>query len=359
MGSANMDSKAKLPIAPKAPLIEVRNLTKHFFIYRGSLLKRRIGAVRAVDGVSFAIGEGETLGLVGESGCGKSTTGRLMTRLIEPSSGDILFRGRSIQGMGREATRRLRREMQIIFQDPYASLNPRMNVEQIIGDPLLIHGMRSRRERRERVFDLLSRVGLPLHHASRYPHEFSGGQRQRVGIARALALNPQLVVCDEPVSALDVSVQAQIVNLLRRLQEELNLSYLFISHDLSVVKHVCDRIAVMYLGRVVEIGPKRAIYTRPAHPYTQSLLSTIPVPDPERRRQRIVLEGEMPDPSNPPPGCRFHKQCPMAMDVCRQVEPELTNLEGGHYSACHLTGEGGVATGTDLRVKSGEGHGVD
>ena len=317
-------------------LVEARDLTKHFPIVRGSLFKRNVGAVRAVDGVSLSIAEGETLGLVGESGCGKSTMGRLMIRLIEATSGQILFRGKPIHNITEAESRHLRKKMQIVFQDPYASLNPRMNVEQAIGDPLLIHGMRSHRERRDRVAELLDLVGLASHHASRYPHEFSGGQRQRIVIARALALNPELVVCDEPVSALDVSVQAQIVNLLRRLQADFGLSYLFISHDLSIIKHICHRIAVMYLGKVVEIAPRAALYERPTHPYTRTLLSAIPVPDPDRARERIKLKGEIPNPAQPPSGCRFHQQCPLAADICRAVEPPLVHYGGGHYAACHM-----------------------
>lgn len=337
MGSANMDSKAKLPIAPKAPLIEVRNLTKHFFIYRGSLLKRRIGAVRAVDGVSFAIGEGETLGLVGESGCGKSTTGRLMTRLIEPSSGDILFRGRSIQGMGREATRRLRREMQIIFQDPFSSLNPRRTVHEIIGQPLVANNLASGSELTDRVADLMRRVGLRPEYMSRYPHAFSGGERQRIVIARALVVHPHLVIADEAVSALDVSVRAQTLNLLQELQSEFNLTYLFISHDLSVVEHISNHVAVMYVGRLVEFGPTEDIFAQPLHPYTEALFSAIPVPDPRRRgeRERVKLKGEVADPAHPPSGCHFHPRCAYATDLCKAETPPLRQINGNRQVACH------------------------
>ena len=334
-----------------APLVEVRDLVKHFPILQGAILRRQIGAVHAVDGISFRISEGETMGLVGESGCGKSTTGRLLIRLLDPTSGEVRFRGEDIGRLGRERLRVLRREMQIIFQDPYASLNPRMRVGETIGDPLAIHGIGNRATRRARVHQLLERVGLAPHHAARYPHEFSGGQRQRIGIARALVLDPRLIVCDEPVSSLDVSIQAQIVNLLKGLQRELKLSYLFISHDLGVVKHISDRIAVMYLGRIVELAPKRALYAQPLHPYSQTLLSAIPVPRPERQRARVILEGNLPSPSRPPPGCRFHQQCPLAFERCRLEEPPLLEVAPGHLAACHLATPERVSAGeiTDVR----------
>jgi oligopeptide/dipeptide ABC transporter ATP-binding protein len=306
------------------PLLEVRDLSKHF------------GAVQAVDGVSFSIRRGETFGLVGESGCGKSTTGRLVIRLIEPSAGAILFDGEDIAGLGGEALRRRRVDFQMVFQDPYGSLNPRRKIIDAIREPLDIHGVGARAERKRRAFALLDRVGLARQHADRYPHEFSGGQRQRIGIARALALNPRLLVCDEAVSALDVSIQAQIVNLLKDLQRDLGLTYLFIAHDLSVVKHISDRVAVMYLGKIVEIAPRRELFADPLHPYTQALLSAIPRPKPGAGSRRVVLGGDVPSPSNPPPGCRFHTRCPLAFERCRSEEPPLRALPAGRSAACHL-----------------------
>jgi oligopeptide transport system ATP-binding protein len=315
----------------------VTNLVKHFPIKSGVLVDREIGAVRAVDDVSFEVGEGETLGLVGESGCGKSTLARSVLQLLTPTSGSVRFRGREISGLGRKQMRPLRREMQMIFQDPYASLNPRKRVGQIIGDPMSLHGVASGAELRKRVEELMERVGLHPEHYNRFPHEFSGGQRQRIGIARALALEPRLIVADEPVSALDVSIQAQIINLLDDLQDDFNLTYIFVAHDLGVVRHVSDRIAVMYLGKIVELGPGEEVCTRPIHPYTVSLLSAVPIPDPKENRARepLVLEGDVPSPANPPAACRFHTRCPHATDICSEVEPELVDYGNGHWAACH------------------------
>jgi oligopeptide transport system ATP-binding protein len=309
-------------------LVNVRGLVKHFPVEGSD------DVVRAVDGVSFAIVQGETLGLVGESGCGKSTVGRCLLRLIEPTAGHVEFAGSDVLAMGKTEMRRLRREMQIVFQDPYASLNPRMTVGDIIGEPLTIHKIGTKTERRERVRDLLRRVGLNPDYSKRYPHEFSGGQRQRIGVARTLALNPQLIVADEPVSALDVSVQAQVVNLLQELQQEFGLTYLFISHGLAVVEHISTRVAVMYLGRIVEIASATDLYLQPLHPYTQALLSAIPIPDPQRKRERIVLQGDVPTPINPPSGCRFRTRCPIAIDECARIDPELREVAPGHEVAC-------------------------
>ena len=309
-------------------LVRVRGLVKHFPV------KESDEVVRAVDGVTFEIFRGETLGLVGESGCGKSTVGRCLLRLIEPTRGEISFEGRDVRGMGGDELRRLRREMQIIFQDPYASLNPRLRVRDIVAEPLVVHRIGERRERRERVADLLRKVGLDPDYMNRYPHEFSGGQRQRIGIARALALNPKLVVADEPVSALDVSVQAQVINLLEDLQAEFDLTYLFISHGLAVVEHISNRVAVMYLGRIVEVASAEELYANPLHPYTRALLSAIPVPDPRHKRDRIVLKGDVPTPINPPSGCRFHTRCPEAVAECAQIDPDLREVSPGHTVAC-------------------------
>ena len=312
----------------RAKLVEVRNLFKYFPISGSD------DVVKAVDGVSFDILAGETLGLVGESGCGKSTVGRNILRLQEPTSGEVLFEGSNILQLGRSQMQHLRREMQIIFQDPYASLNPRLNILSIVAEPLKIHGIGSKAEQKGRVADLLRKVGLNPDYMSRYPHEFSGGQRQRLGIARALALNPKLIIADEPVSALDVSVQAQVVNLLQDLQQELGLTYLFISHGLAVVEHISSRVAVMYLGKIVEIASAAQLYANPLHPYTQALLSAIPVPDPRRKRERIILKGDVPTPVNPPSGCRFRTRCPFAIAECAEIVPELREIASGHAAAC-------------------------
>ncbi|AZR73691.1 peptide ABC transporter substrate-binding protein [Anoxybacter fermentans] len=316
-------------------LLEVKNLVKHFPI-KGGILGRTIGAVKAVDGVNFFIREGETLGLVGESGCGKSTTGRVVLRLLEATAGEVWFRDKNVLELDKEEMRALRREMQIIFQDPYASLNPRMTVGNIIGEAMEIHGLAKGKEKEERVIELLERVGLTAQHMRRYPHEFSGGQRQRIGIARALAVDPSLIICDEPVSALDVSIQAQVINLMQDLQEEFGLTYLFIAHDLSVVKHISNRVAVMYLGKIVELADKEELYRNPQHPYTQALLSAIPIPDPTIKRERIILEGDVPSPVNPPSGCHFHTRCKYCMDICKVEDPVFKDYGGEHFVACHL-----------------------
>ncbi len=334
-----MHSDNSASAIPPAPLLKVEQLVKQFPI-KGGFLGRVVDKVHAVDGVSFDLAAGETLGVVGESGCGKSTTGRCILRLIEPTSGKVWFDGREVTALGQTELRAMARDMQIIFQDPYASLNPRMTVGAIIGEALTIHKLtRTPREYEERIVELLETVGLNADHMRRYPHEFSGGQRQRVGIARALAVTPKLIVCDEAVSALDVSIQAQVINLLEDLQEKFNLTYLFIAHDLSVVEHTANRVAVMYLGRIVELASSNALYTRPQHPYTQALLSAVPIPDPTVKRKRIMLQGDVPSPIRPPSGCHFHTRCPVAQfPLCSTESPALKSLGNGHSVACHLCG---------------------
>ena len=318
-------------------LLSVSGLTKHFPVKRGLVFQSTVGSVRAVDGLTFDVAPGETLALVGESGCGKSTTGRMVLRLIEATAGTIRFAGRDVRNLDRRALRDLRRDMQIIFQDPYASLNPRLTVGDTLAEPLRLHGLASGAALRRRIDQLLAEVGLSAWHALRYPHEFSGGQRQRIGIARALASQPKLIVCDEPVSALDVSIQAQVINLLQDLKRRLGLSYIFIAHDLAVVRHISDRVAVMYLGKIVELGPKRSLFAMPRHPYTQALLSAVPVPDPTAQRARIRLAGDVPSPLNPPAGCRFHTRCAHAQDRCRTEEPLLRPVDAqGQVVACHF-----------------------
>ncbi|MHA2854552.1 ABC transporter ATP-binding protein [Paenibacillus lautus] len=321
----------------ETPLLEVKNLQKSFTVKKGFFGTSK--QLRAVDGISFAIHKGETFSLVGESGCGKSTTGRLVTRLLMPNSGEVIFNGTDISGYNENQMRPLRKDMQMVFQDPYASLNPRMKVKELVAEPLLIHTKLSSKERDKLACELLETVGLNSFHAERFAHEFSGGQRQRIGIARALSVRPNLIVADEPVSALDVSIQSQVLNLLQDLQEEYGLTYLFISHDLSVVEHISDRIGVMYLGALVETADKDTLYDRPLHPYTQALLSSVPVPDPKMKKERIILKGDLPSPVNPPTGCRFHTRCPSCMEVCKQITPVYREIEPGHQVACHLYDE--------------------
>jgi oligopeptide transport system ATP-binding protein len=322
----------------KQPLLRVEGLKKHFAINRGILIRRQVGAIKAVDGVTFDVYPGETLGLVGESGCGKSTTGRTILQLYRSTAGKVFFEGINLADLKGNQLRRMRRRMQMLFQDPYASLNPRMTVGNIIGEPLEVHQVATAKERHNRVQELLALVGLNPYFVNRYPHEFSGGQRQRIGIARALALHPDFIVCDEPISALDVSIQAQVVNLLEDLQEQLGLTYLFIAHDLSMVRHISDRIAVMYLGKIVELADRNDLYQDPQHPYTQALLSAVPIPDPvaDAKRKRIILEGDVPSPVNPPKGCNLNTRCSKVMDICYTKDPAFVEIADGHYCACHL-----------------------
>jgi len=319
-------------------LVRVENLVKHFPIHQGIIIQKQIGAVHAVDGVSFDVYQGETLGLVGESGCGKSTTGRTVLQLYRPTSGSVRFDGVDLVNLKGEELRLMRRKMQMIFQDPYASLNPRMTVGEIVGEPLVVHKIASQKEIEDRVANLLELVGLNPSFANRYPHEFSGGQRQRIGVARALALQPSFIVCDEPISALDVSIQAQVVNLLEDLQKQFNLTYLFIAHDLSMVRHISNRIAVMYLGIIVELADREELYLKPLHPYTQALLSAVPIPDPiaDAKRARVILKGDVPSPVNPPSGCRFRTRCPIAESICAEQTPDFREAKPGHFVACHF-----------------------
>ncbi|HLR10391.1 MAG TPA: dipeptide ABC transporter ATP-binding protein [Sporosarcina sp.] len=331
------------------PLLKVNGLKKYFPIKKG-LLGKTDSYVKAVDDLSFHVNEGETLGIVGESGCGKSTTGRTLMRLLEPTEGTVEFDGKELTALSAENMRKVRRDIQMVFQDPYASLNPRHTVERILSEPLLVHGVKSAKERKKKVHEFLEIVGLSAYHAQRYPHQFSGGQRQRIGIARALMTNPKLIIADEPVSALDVSIQAQVLNLMQDLQKEFKLTYIFIAHDLGVVRHISDRVAVMYLGKIVEIADSEQLYAKPLHPYTQALLSAVPVPDPDFQADDIMLEGDMPNPANPPTGCAFHTRCPFKMDICSQVTPTLDEEETGHSVACHLYTEG---SGNDINQLEG------
>lgn len=321
----------------EVPLVRVENLTKYFPIKAG-ILQRKVGDVKAVDGVSFDIWRGETLGMVGESGCGKTTVGRTILRIYPPTSGEIFFDGIPLSSVKNKPLRQMRRRMQMVFQDPYASLNPRLTAGEIVGEPLEIHGLARGAEKQKRVAELFELVGLSREYINRYPHEFSGGQRQRIGLARALALTPDLIICDEPIAALDVSIQAQIVNLMQELQEELNLTYLFIAHDLSMVKHISDRVLVMYVGKVMELAQRDELYESPLHPYTKALLSAVPIPDPEyeMQRKRIILSGDLPSPAQPPPGCRFHTRCPIAEEQCKLTEPPLREVVPNHVVACHF-----------------------
>jgi oligopeptide/dipeptide ABC transporter ATP-binding protein len=344
-------------------LVTVRDLEVYFPIRQGLLIDRHVADLKAVDGVSFEVRRGETLGLVGESGCGKTTTGRAILRLVEPTGGTVLFDGQDVSALSGSELRHLRRRMQMVFQDPYSSLNPRRNVANIVAEPLRVHGIADGREAEDKVRELLEIVGLPKDSESRYPHEFSGGQRQRIGLARSLALNPDLIVADEPVSALDVSIQAQMINLLEELQDKFDLTYLFIAHDLAVVRHISDRIAVMYLGKVMEVAPAAELYERPLHPYTKALLSAVPIPDPrvEATRERIILRGDLPSPVNPPAGCRFHTRCPWAQqELCPDVVPELRLLASGHLAACHYAEdiEAGKITTRTLEIPASESEPV-
>ncbi len=338
------------------PLLDVKNLKMHFPLTQGIIFQRKVGAVQAVDGVSFSVKRGETLGLVGESGCGKSTTGRAILQLYKPTDGNVIFNGSDLTTLDSTQMRKMRRHLQMIFQDPYASLNPRMTVGNIVSEPMQIHKLVAKNERTQRVQELLQTVGLNPYFANRYPHEFSGGQRQRIGIARALAANPDFIVCDEPVSALDVSIQAQIVNLLEDLQEQFGLTYLFIAHDLSVVRHISDRVAVMYLGKIVEMADRNELYDTPLHPYTKALLSAVPIPDPviEKQRERIILTGDVPSPINPPSGCHFHTRCPYVMDVCKKVDPIFAEQGSGHFVACHLYPGSGADTAEQTAARAAD-----
>ena len=331
------------------PLLKVEGLKKYFPVKKG-LLGRTVGQVKAVDDVSFYVNKGETLGIVGESGCGKSTTGRMLMRLLEPTEGKVEFDGKDLTLLSPGEMRKTRSDIQMVFQDPYASLNPRHRIEKILGEPLLVHGMKSAEERRKKVHEFLEIVGLNAYHARRYPHQFSGGQRQRIGIARALMTNPKLIIADEPVSALDVSIQAQVLNLMQDLQKEFNLTYIFIAHDLGVVRHISDRVCVMYLGKIVEISNSEDLYAKPLHPYTQALLSAVPVPDPDFVKMEILLEGDIPNPANPPTGCTFHTRCPYKMDICVSKIPQLQEVSMGHSVACHLHDEN-----SDNDIKSNGG----
>ncbi|MBO8178619.1 MAG: dipeptide ABC transporter ATP-binding protein [Bacillus sp. (in: Bacteria)] len=316
-------------------LLEIKDLKKHFPI-TGGIFGKTIGHVKAVDGVSFSVKKGETLGIVGESGCGKSTTGRMLMRLIEPTAGEIIFDGKDLMKLSKKDMRATRRDLQMVFQDPFASLNPRHTVEKILEEPLIVHGIGDEKERKKKVRELLEVVGLSSYHAKRYPHQFSGGQRQRIGIARALMTRPKLIIADEPVSALDVSIQSQVLNLMQDLQKEFGLTYIFIAHDLGVVRHISDRVGVMYLGKMVELADSEKLYEKPLHPYTQALLSAVPIPDPEHKRETIVLKGDIPSPANPPKGCAFHARCPFKTEKCEEVVPTFKEVEPGHSVACHL-----------------------
>jgi oligopeptide/dipeptide ABC transporter ATP-binding protein len=327
-----------LPTNNKETLLEVTNLKKHFPI-KGGLLRRTVAAVKAVDGVNFTVRKGETLGLVGESGCGKTTTGRTILRLEEATAGEVIFEGKDVLKASRGQMKTLRRDMQIVFQDPYASLDPRITIGESVAEGLVIHNIGSPKDREDRVREVLGRVGLSAAQMNRFPHEFSGGQRQRIGIARALIMEPKLIVCDEPVSALDVSIQSQVLNLLRNLQREFGLTYLFIAHNLSVVEHISDRVGVMYLGKVVELSPSEDLFRDPLHPYTKALISAIPLPDPSAKRERIMLQGDVPSPINPPSGCRFHTRCWIAKSICKEQEPPLEEKKKGHWAACHFAGQ--------------------